>query len=123
MIARLNFANGIVSEAHELGCVKGFVEIDDVNEMMRDAPAFGGGRLGGADVEPAVNLHGIGGNDFAVELLSARRRVISDLPEAVGAGEEEDRDEKMVPLAISVLDVTRGAPAGAATKTLGAGRR
>ena len=37
--------------------------------MMRHAGAFGGGRFGGADVQAAIDLHGIDGNDFAADLF------------------------------------------------------
>ena len=36
---------------------------------MADALLFFGGRFGGADVEAAIDLHGIDGNDFAADAL------------------------------------------------------
>jgi hypothetical protein len=59
------------------------VQVADVNEVMRHAGAFGGRRLGGADVESAINLHGIGGDDFAADFFR-EGSAISDFPTAVG---------------------------------------
>ena len=51
----------------ELRGIEGPGQIADVNEVMRHAGAVGGRRLGRAEVESAIDLHGIGGNDFATE--------------------------------------------------------
>ncbi len=43
------------------------VWIGYVDEMMRGLSAFGGGWLGGAEVQAAVDGYGVAGNDFALE--------------------------------------------------------
>ena len=67
--ARLDFRHGAMREPGELRGVERFGQIADVNEVMRHAGAVGGRRFGRADVESAIDLHGIGGNDFAAELF------------------------------------------------------
>ena len=56
-------------EFEEFLDVEGFGEVDDVDEVVRDALAFFEGGFGCADVESAVDLHGVDGDDFAVEFL------------------------------------------------------
>jgi tetratricopeptide (TPR) repeat protein len=41
--------------------------VEDVDKVMGDAGAFGGGQFGGADVQPAVELERIAVDDFAAE--------------------------------------------------------
>jgi hypothetical protein len=56
---------------------------------MRDAAAFLERRLGRADVEPAEDLHGVAGNDFAIhaERQLDRQRALA------GRGRAGDDDE------------------------------
>jgi hypothetical protein len=42
--------------------------------MMHHAAAFGRGRFRGADVHAAVELHGVGVNNFTVEKVRQRHR-------------------------------------------------
>ena len=65
----LDFRDGDFREPDELRGVEGSGQIADVNEVMRHAGAVGGRWLGRADVESAIDLHGIGGNDFTAELF------------------------------------------------------
>ena len=52
------------------GRIERLVEFCDINQVMLHASAFGGCGFGGADVEPAIDLHGIHGDDFATDLFS-----------------------------------------------------
>src|ERR1019366_7542454 len=70
--ARLDFGHRLFREANELRCVEGFVQIANVNEVMRHAGAFGRRWLGRADVQPAINLHRVGGDDFATDFFRER---------------------------------------------------
>jgi hypothetical protein len=74
MAARLDFRDGQLRAADELRGVEGFGQIAEVNQVMRHAGAVGGRRLGRADVESAIHLHGVGGDDFAAELFRERER-------------------------------------------------
>src|ERR1017187_644584 len=66
--ARLDLHDSLMREPGELRGVERFGQVADVNEVMRHAGAVGGRWLGRADVESAIDLHGIGGNDFTAEL-------------------------------------------------------
>ena len=48
----------------ELHHIKGFLRIQDVDEVMGDTLHFLRADLRRTDIHPAVNLHGIRGNDF-----------------------------------------------------------
>ena len=67
-------ATALLREPDELRGVKGLGQVADVDQVMRHAGAFGGRRLGRADVESAIHLHGIGGNDFAADLFGEMQR-------------------------------------------------
>lgn len=43
--------------------------VPDVQEVVRDPSALLGRQLGGADVHPSVQLHGVGVDDLAAETL------------------------------------------------------
>jgi hypothetical protein len=45
-----------------------FVGLEDIDQVMRNTPAFGLGRLGDTDVELTVEVARVGVNDLAVEL-------------------------------------------------------
>jgi len=68
-ISRLDFFDRLLREADELRGVEIFRQVADVNEVMRHAGALGGRRFGRADVESAINLHGIHRDDFAAEFF------------------------------------------------------
>ncbi len=51
-----------------LGDVGGVGDVPDVEEVVRDTATFPGRQFGGADVHPPVQLHGVGVDDFAVEM-------------------------------------------------------
>ena len=72
--ARLDFCNSLLREPDELRGVKRLVQIADVNQVMRHAGAFGGRRLGGADVQAAIDLHRVHGDDFAADFFRERQR-------------------------------------------------
>ena len=59
-------------EPGELRGVKHLVEFDHINQMMRHRSSLFRGRLGGSDVQAAIDLHCIDGNDFAVEAPGQR---------------------------------------------------
>ncbi len=59
--------NGGVGCGDEAGDAEGFAGFGDVDEVVRDAPAFGGRWLGGADVHSPIDLHGIDAEDLGVE--------------------------------------------------------
>ena len=70
------------------GHIEPFADFDHVREMMRHGGALGGRRLGGADVHAAIDLHGIGGDDFGVEAAGQRER---DGGFANGGGADEEK--------------------------------
>jgi hypothetical protein len=45
------------------------VRVQDVDQVVGNKLPFLSGRLGCADIHPAVNLHGIGAEDFTAEPL------------------------------------------------------
>ncbi len=49
------------------GRVKRLVRVGDVQQVMPDAQLLPGCRLGGADIHQAINLAGVGRDDFALE--------------------------------------------------------
>jgi len=46
-----------------------FIDIDHVDEMVRDATAFGDRCFGGPSVQLPINLYRVAVDDFAAELL------------------------------------------------------
>ena len=74
MAARLDFHRGAMREPGELRGVERFGQIADVNQVMRHAGAFGGRRFGRADVESAIDLHRVHGNDFAADAFGELQR-------------------------------------------------
>ena len=54
--------------------IERLAHLDHINQMMRHALPFVRRWFGGADVESAIDLHGIDGNDLAVEPLGQRQR-------------------------------------------------
>ena len=57
-----------------IGGGTGFVGVENIDQVMRHARPFGVGRLGGADIHPAVDLHRVAGDDLAPESLGERKR-------------------------------------------------
>jgi hypothetical protein len=49
-------------------------EFSYVDQMVRDTAAFLRGGLGSAEVESAIDLHGIDGDDFAIQFFGERER-------------------------------------------------
>ena len=78
---------GLLLEVRDAGFLG---HIQDVQEMVWHSPAFGPGDLGGTDVHAAVELHGIGVDDLAVELQCERDREIG----LAGAGRPDDGDHR-----------------------------
>ena len=66
-IATVDFVGGPACVAEELGSIESFSRIKDVDEMMRQTGSFFRRGLGGADVQAAVDLHRVYGDDFAIE--------------------------------------------------------
>ena len=95
--ARLDFRHGAMREPGELRGVERFGQIADVNEVMRHAGAVGGRWLGRADVESAIDLHGIGGDDFTAELFREAQGDFgfADGGRAGDAGRDEDGGWRM----------------------------
>lgn len=62
--------------------------------MVRDALSLGGGRLAGADIHPAVDLEGVGGDDLGDQ--PAALELAGDLDGkgglAAGGGADDDGD-------------------------------
>ena len=58
----------------EVGRGKGRVDVEDVDEMVRDARPLGRRGLGGADVHPAVDLHRVARENLAVQFLGQPQR-------------------------------------------------
>src|SRR6266404_5384420 len=56
--------------------------------MMGDASALAGGRFGGADVQPVIDLHGIHRNDLAGELFGQEKGDFR-FADGSGAGQKE----------------------------------
>jgi hypothetical protein len=86
--AGVDVGDGGVREAGELGGVEVVGELTDVDEVVRDTAALGGGGFGGAEVEAAIDLHGIDGDDFGVELFGEAKRD-GGFTDGGGTGEEE----------------------------------
>ena len=69
MSSGLNFCHRTASERDESGGVETFGQIHNIDEMMRHTGAFFSMKLGGSDVESAIDLHGIHRDDFAIKLF------------------------------------------------------
>ena len=72
--ARLDIRNGPLRVPDKLGGIKSFVQIADIQQVVRHAGAFAGRGFGRADVESAIDLHGIDGDDFAADFFRERQR-------------------------------------------------
>jgi hypothetical protein len=68
----LNFGNRRLRAPDELRGVEGFMQITNVNQVVRHAGALDGRRLGGAEVESAIHLHRVHGDDFAADFFRER---------------------------------------------------
>jgi hypothetical protein len=53
-----------------LGDARCLGDVPDVEELVRDVTALLGRQLGGSDVHPPVELHGVGVDDFTAQPLS-----------------------------------------------------
>ena len=62
-------ATARLASAHELSGVERLGHVHHINQMMGHAGAVGARGFGGADVQPAIDLHGINGNDLSAELF------------------------------------------------------
>ena len=69
--------------------VETLVGIDEVEEVVRDEGAVGGGGLGGADLHAAVHADGVAGEDFAREALGEAEGEVG----FAGGGGADDGDE------------------------------
>ena len=67
---------------------RGLGDLEDVELVVRDAAALGDGQFRGADVHPAVQLHGVGVHDLAADAFGHRERQRG----FTGAGRADDRD-------------------------------
>lgn len=84
----MNVRHGLLGQGDKLRRVESLGQADDVDEMMWHPLAFGQTRFAGADIEPAINLHGVHGNDFAVKLFSEKKRYLGFAGRG-SAGDEE----------------------------------
>lgn len=64
-VAREAVGDGAGGEGEPVAGGEGVARVDDVDEQVRDAGAFFERGFGGADVHAAVDLVGVGGEDFA----------------------------------------------------------
>jgi chorismate dehydratase len=64
-VAGADVVDGVVGEGEPLIDAEAVGGIDEVDEVVADAALLGGGGFGGADVEAAVDLEGVGGDDLA----------------------------------------------------------
>jgi len=78
------------SHADVTGGIKRFVRVGHVQEMMGNSSPFLPGRLGRAKVHIAVNLHGIGVDDFTAQ-AGGQFQGNGRLTHGGGAREENDR--------------------------------
>jgi hypothetical protein len=69
MAAGSDLFNRFIRSSDELGGIKRLGKIYDVNQVMRHAPSLFSRRFGCADVQSLVDLHGINGNDLALQPL------------------------------------------------------
>ena len=72
-VSQLYLFNRLLREPDELRSVKIFRQFADVNQVMRHARALGWRRLGRPDVESAIDLHRIGGDDFAADFFGKQK--------------------------------------------------
>ncbi len=72
--ARADVGDGLVGEGEPVVDGEAIARIDDVDEVVGDARAFGGRGLGGADVESAEDLEGVGGDDLGERGCQGVRR-------------------------------------------------
>jgi tetratricopeptide (TPR) repeat protein len=75
--------------AGELAGGEGLVGVTNIKEVVRRVLAFGGGELGGANVEPTEDLEGVGVDDFSVETAGEGEGQIA----FAGAGGADDSKE------------------------------
>lgn len=69
---------------------------NEIYEMMRYAPAFGGGGFGGADVEAGVDLEGVGGDDLGADgvlVAEGDGEIDGEVGLAAGGGAADDGGE------------------------------
>ena len=69
-----------------------FDDIENVQQVVRDPTTLRGWELGGADVHPAVQLHGIGVHDFPLQPFGEVQREFG----LAGAGRAGDNDQRPV---------------------------
>ena len=69
LVVGMNMAKGMA-----LGCELPLIGVNHIKQMMRNTAPLFGQRLIRADVQPAVNLAGIGGDDFAIKLAGQGQR-------------------------------------------------
>jgi hypothetical protein len=69
----LDVRNSFLRELHELRGVERFGQFNDIEQVMTHASAFLEGGFGCANVQPAIDLHGIHRNDFAAKLLGQQQ--------------------------------------------------
>ena len=67
--AHLDVGYGVMGPAGKLRGIERLGHIDHINQVMANALAFDWSRLGSADVQAAIDLHGIDRNDFAGDLF------------------------------------------------------
>ena len=93
--ARTDFVNCGMRKAGKLSRVERGVDISDINQVMGEAATFGGGRFGRPDVQAAINLHRIDGNDFAAELFGEQQGDLGFAGRG-GAGEQQNARRGML---------------------------
>lgn len=88
-IAGGDFMDGLPGDARVLTCGVTVRGVEHVQQAMGDSAAFGLRSLGGADVEPTVELEGIAIDDFAGKVLANAQRERA-LSSACGAGDDNE---------------------------------
>ena len=77
-------------QARVVGGGEAGVRLDDVDQVVRHARPLRGRRLGAADVEPAVDLEAVAGDDLARVLAGEAQRERA----LAGGGRSDDRDQR-----------------------------
>jgi hypothetical protein len=78
----------------EVGEREGLVGVDEIEAVVRDARPVRGGRLGRADVEPAIDLTRVGGDDGDRPALAAERLAQPDRELGLAGGRRARDDDE-----------------------------
>ena len=89
MMTRVNDADGLQGKGIEPGDIEFLPDRDTTHQMMHDGFEHHRGGLAGHDAQFLVDLHGIAGNDLAVNTFCQRT---SDFGLADGGGTDDEND-------------------------------